>query len=75
MYDMGMAKLARVKFVGVDGKEFSVRAIDIKEVEEIPEGSELVLENGKPRKTSSTVTQIDAAIDAFWDAWLLEFPA
>lgn len=75
MYDMGMAKLARVKFQSLDGKDFSVRAIDIVSAIEIPEGAELILENGPPKKTTSTVAQVDTAIDAFWDAWLAELPA
>ena len=76
MYDMGMAKLCRVKFADVDGKDFSIRAIDIVSARELDATTvELFIEGVGSRTFTTTVTAVDAAVDAFWDAWLAELPA
>lgn len=75
MYDMGMSKLARVLLVDAQGKDFSVRAVDIAFAREIEGGSELIIDGVGTKQCQSTVAQVDAAVDAYWDAWLAAFPA
>jgi alpha-D-ribose 1-methylphosphonate 5-triphosphate synthase subunit PhnH len=70
-----MSKLARVMVLDEAGKDYSVRAVDIVRVREVEGGSELTIEGVGTVKSQSTVSQVDAAVDAFWDAWLAAFPA
>jgi alpha-D-ribose 1-methylphosphonate 5-triphosphate synthase subunit PhnH len=70
-----MSKLARVMVLDEAGKDYSVRAVDIVRVREVEGGSELTIDGVGTVKSQSTVAQVDAAVDAFWDAWLAAFPA
>jgi hypothetical protein len=75
MYDMGTAKFARVLLHTADGKDLSVRAMDIGHAEETTDGSAVLIDGLGLREVAESPSEIDTAVDAFWDAWLAAFPA